>query len=96
MGKSGGIVCIEQIRGLCYAEGYPWSRVGGKAIAMVEPLAEVIVNALKLVDLVFSIWVDLEAAELLTTLGSDLVDALAEVAMGVVDIMAQFVLNMTA
>ncbi len=63
---------------------------------MVEPLAEVIVNALKLVDLVFSIWVDLEAAEPLTTLGSDFVDALAEVAMGVVDIMAQFVLNMTA
>ena len=68
---------------------------------MVEPLADLIVNALKLVDVVLSIWVDLEAAEPLKTydsyylIGPDFVNALAVVAVGVVDIMAQFVLNMT-
>ncbi len=52
---------------------------------MVEPLAEVIVNALKLVDLVFSIWVDLDAAELLTPEGSAFADQLAATAIAVAE-----------
>lgn len=59
------------------------------------PLADLLTYSVKLLDLIFSIWVDLDDPQQLTTAGSDFTRAIAEVSVWIVDIAARISLNIT-
>jgi len=60
---------------------------------MPENLADLIVAALKVTNIMLDIWVDLEAAQPLTSEGSILVNNLARVAVTMANTMALWVMN---
>ena len=64
-----------------------------RAIDMPEDMTDLIVAALKVVNAIFSIWVNLGAAQPLTNDGSILVNNLAQVAVTMAHTAAQLAIN---
>ena len=60
---------------------------------MPQNLADLIVAALRVVNIMFGIWVDLGAAQPLTSDGSILVNSLAQVAVTMANTMALLAMN---
>ena len=60
---------------------------------MPDDLAQVIVATLKIVNAVFSIWVNLGAAQPLTTNGTSLTNNMAQIAVTIAQTMAQLAMN---
>jgi len=60
---------------------------------MPQDLAQVIVDVLKIVNLIMSTWVDLGAPDPLTSMGSILVDNVAQTAVAMAYTAAQLVVN---
>ncbi|HUV53253.1 MAG TPA: hypothetical protein VMW64_09305 [Dehalococcoidia bacterium] len=60
---------------------------------MPDKLADLVVVTLRIVDLVFDIWVDLNAAQALTTEGTSLVQAIADLAVTMANVGVLLTLN---
>ncbi len=60
---------------------------------MPEDLARVVEAALKVIDIIFGIWVDLNAAQPLTGEGTSLVQGIADVAVVIAKTAALLALN---